>query len=122
MPFTSGFIAKFGVIGAAVDATGIGLGAAILGVPFASGIALLVFFGAFIPVVGALVSGTVAVLLALVALWPLCWHFELLTVKYPVSIGRAKPSVAVRLPAGTVRSGGNLAAGRQRSCRSGSMM
>ena len=55
---------------AAVDAVGIGLGAAILGVPFASGIALLVFFGAFIPVVGAALSGTVAVLLALVALGP----------------------------------------------------
>lgn len=56
---------------AAVDAAGIGIGAAILGVPFASGIALLVFFGAFIPVVGAAVSGAVAVLLALVALGPL---------------------------------------------------
>jgi len=55
---------------AAVDAAGIGIGAAILGVPFASGIALLVFFGAFIPVVGAAVSGSVAVLLALVALGP----------------------------------------------------
>lgn len=55
---------------AAVDAAGIGIGAAVLGVPFASGIALLVFFGAFIPVVGAAVSGTVAVLLALVALGP----------------------------------------------------
>ena len=55
---------------AAADATGIGVGAAILGVPFASGIALLVFFGAFIPIVGAAVSGGVAVLLALVALGP----------------------------------------------------
>jgi len=58
------------LIVAAVDAAGIGIGAAILGVPFASGIALLVFFGAFIPVVGAAISGTVAVLLALVALGP----------------------------------------------------
>ncbi|QIM21746.1 AI-2E family transporter [Phycicoccus sp. HDW14] len=58
------------VLVAAVDATGIGVGAAILGVPFASGIALLVFFGAFIPIVGAAVSGGVAVLLALVALGP----------------------------------------------------
>lgn len=55
---------------AAADAIGIGVGAAFLGVPFASGIALIVFFGAFIPVVGAAVSGTVAVLLALVALGP----------------------------------------------------
>ncbi|WP_299445665.1 AI-2E family transporter [uncultured Phycicoccus sp.] len=58
------------ILVAAADATGIGLGAAILGVPFASGIALLVFFGAFIPIVGAAVSGGVAVLLALVALGP----------------------------------------------------
>ena len=55
---------------ALADAVGIGLGALILGVPFASGIALLVFFGAFIPIVGAAVSGSVAVLLALVALGP----------------------------------------------------
>ena len=38
--------------------------------PSPPGIALLVFFGAFIPVVGAAISGTVAVLLALVALGP----------------------------------------------------
>src|SRR5687767_13946491 len=38
-------------------------------------------------------------LLALVAAWPLCWQFELLVVKYPVSIGRAQPAVTVRLPA-----------------------
>lgn len=58
------------IIVAAVDAIGIGAVAAILGVPFAGGVAILVFFGAFIPIVGAAVSGTVAVLLALVALGP----------------------------------------------------
>lgn len=58
------------VIVAAVDAAGIGIIAGILGVPFASGIGVLVFFGAFIPVVGAFVSGAVAVLIALVALGP----------------------------------------------------
>ena len=62
--------ARATLIVAAVDAIGIGVGAAILGVPFASGIALLVFFGAFVPVIGATVSGIVAVLLALVALGP----------------------------------------------------
>ena len=40
-----------------------------------------------------------ATLLALVAIWPLCWNVNLLAVKYPVSVGRAQPSVAVRLPA-----------------------
>ncbi len=58
------------IIVAAVDAAGISLVAAILGVPFVSGIAILVFFGAFIPVVGAFISGAVPVLLALVALGP----------------------------------------------------
>ena len=58
------------ILVAGADALGIGLGAFVLGVPFASGIALLVFFGAFIPVVGAGVSGAVAVLLALVAKGP----------------------------------------------------
>ncbi|WP_395653712.1 AI-2E family transporter, partial [Phycicoccus elongatus] len=58
------------VLVAAADAIGIGLVAAVLGVPFASGVAILVFFGAFIPVIGAAISGAVPVLLALVALGP----------------------------------------------------
>jgi predicted PurR-regulated permease PerM len=58
------------VIVAAVDALGISVGAAILGVPFAVAIGLLVFIGAFIPIIGAAISGSVAVLLALVALGP----------------------------------------------------
>lgn len=62
--------ARATVLVAAVDAIGIGVGAAILGVPFASGIGLLVFFGAFVPVIGAAISGGVAVILALVALGP----------------------------------------------------
>jgi predicted PurR-regulated permease PerM len=55
------------VIVAAVDAIGIGLGAAILGVPLAVPIAVLVFLGSFVPIVGALVTGVVAVLVALVS-------------------------------------------------------
>ncbi len=55
------------ILVAAADAAGIGLGAVVFQVPFAAGIALLVFFGAFVPVVGAFVSGLVAILLALVA-------------------------------------------------------
>ncbi len=62
--------ARATVLVAAVDALGIGVGAAILGVPFASGIGLLVFFGAFVPIIGAALSGSVAVILALVALGP----------------------------------------------------
>ena len=50
-----------------VDAVGIGLGAWILDVPLALPIAVLVFFGGFVPIVGAVVTGAVAVLLAWVA-------------------------------------------------------
>ncbi|WP_427016664.1 AI-2E family transporter [Pseudarthrobacter sp. P1] len=52
---------------ACVDAVGIGAGAAIIGVPLALPLAILVLLGSFIPVIGALVTGVVAVLLALVA-------------------------------------------------------
>ncbi|GAA1993736.1 AI-2E family transporter [Terrabacter lapilli] len=58
------------LIVALVDAIGIGVGAAILKVPFAFAIGILVFIFAFIPIVGALLSGAVAVLLALVAHGP----------------------------------------------------
>lgn len=50
-----------------VDAVGIGGGAAIIGVPLALPLGVLVLLGSFVPVVGALVTGSVAVLLALVA-------------------------------------------------------
>ncbi|MFC9335574.1 AI-2E family transporter [Arthrobacter sp. NPDC057009] len=53
-----------------VDAVGIGAGAAIIGVPLALPLAVLVFIGSFIPIVGALVTGAIAVLLALVANGP----------------------------------------------------
>jgi predicted PurR-regulated permease PerM len=54
------------VIVAATDAILIGIGAAILSVPFSLAIGVLVFLGAFVPIVGATVAGTVAVLVALV--------------------------------------------------------
>lgn len=50
-----------------VDALGIGLGAWILGVPLAMPLGVLVFLGSFVPIVGAVLTGAVAVLLALVA-------------------------------------------------------
>jgi predicted PurR-regulated permease PerM len=54
------------VIVALVDSIGIMIVAAILGVPFVLAIGVLVFLGAFVPMVGATVAGTVAVLVALV--------------------------------------------------------
>ncbi|GAA1993118.1 AI-2E family transporter [Microbacterium pumilum] len=62
---------------ATIDATGIALGAFLLGVPLAIPIGVLVFLGAFVPIVGAVVTGVLAVFLALVyngpwiALWML---------------------------------------------------
>ncbi|MDN5724316.1 MAG: AI-2E family transporter [Propionibacteriales bacterium] len=56
------------VIVAGVDAVGVLIVALILGVPLAPALAALVFLGAFVPIVGALVTGFVAVAVALVAL------------------------------------------------------
>ncbi|WP_328463361.1 AI-2E family transporter [Actinoplanes sp. NBC_00393] len=58
------------VLVAFVDAAGIGIGLAILRVPLALPLAALVFLSAFIPVIGATLSGTVAVLVALVTVGP----------------------------------------------------
>ncbi|MGH3356412.1 MAG: AI-2E family transporter [Nocardioidaceae bacterium] len=55
---------------ALVDAVGIMLAAVILSVPLAVPIGVLVFLGSFVPIVGALVSGFVAVIVALVAQGP----------------------------------------------------
>ncbi|GAY18786.1 AI-2E family transporter [Mycobacterium sp. shizuoka-1] len=52
---------------ALVDAVGIGTGLAIMGIPLALPLASLVFLGAFIPLVGAVVSGFLAVVVALLA-------------------------------------------------------
>lgn len=53
------------VIVAVVDAVLIGLGLVLLGVPLALPLAALVLFGGLFPIVGAVVSGAVAVLVAL---------------------------------------------------------
>src|ERR1700761_1584159 len=52
---------------ALVDALGIGTGLVIMGVPLALPLASLVFLGAFIPLVGAVISGFLAVIVALLA-------------------------------------------------------
>jgi len=65
------------VLVAFTDALGIMLVAAILKVPFVFAIGVLVFIGAFIPMIGATLSGSVAVLVALVAHGPLVALFML---------------------------------------------
>ncbi|OOK69453.1 hypothetical protein BZL29_5981 [Mycobacterium kansasii] len=52
---------------ALTDAIGVGTGLAIMGVPLALPLASLVFLGAFIPLLGALISGLLAVVVALLA-------------------------------------------------------
>jgi putative heme transporter len=69
---SAGFRALTGYIRATflvalVDASGIGTGLAIMAVPLALPLASLVFLGAFIPLVGAVISGFLAVIVALLA-------------------------------------------------------
>ncbi|HET9501431.1 MAG TPA: AI-2E family transporter [Marmoricola sp.] len=54
------------VLVAGTDAIGIMIVAAVLKVPLVGAIGVLVFLGAFVPMIGAFLSGTVAVLVALV--------------------------------------------------------
>ena len=59
----SGYILGQAAI-ATIDATLISLGALLLGVPHVGAIAVVTFLGAFVPYIGALLAGTLAVLLA----------------------------------------------------------
>jgi putative heme transporter len=68
------------VIVALTDAIGIMIVASILDVPFVLAIGVLVFLGAFVPMVGATVAGAVAVLVALVDQGPYAALFMLLGV------------------------------------------
>ena len=65
-----GHYARTQVLVAGVDAIGIGLGALVLGLPFVIPLTLLVFLSSFVPIVGAVLSGAVAVLIALVVKGP----------------------------------------------------
>jgi predicted PurR-regulated permease PerM len=59
------------VVVALVDAIGIGIGLAILQVDLVIPLAALVFLGAFIPILGSFLAGSVAVLVALVTQGPI---------------------------------------------------
>ncbi|WP_404813161.1 AI-2E family transporter [Cellulomonas avistercoris] len=63
---TLGAYTRTQILVAGVDAVGIGIGAAFLQLPLVVPLAVLVFFGSFIPFVGAIVTGSIAVLVALV--------------------------------------------------------
>lgn len=72
--------AKTQLLVATIDSIGIGIGAFLLGVPLAIPVAVLVFLGAFIPIVGAVATGAVAVFLALVYNDPLNAFWMLVVV------------------------------------------
>ncbi|HEX7369477.1 MAG TPA: AI-2E family transporter [Rhodanobacteraceae bacterium] len=57
--------ARIQIFVAAIDAVGIGIGAFFLGVPLATPIAVIVFFGALVPIIGSIVAGVFAVVIAL---------------------------------------------------------
>jgi predicted PurR-regulated permease PerM len=104
---------------AAVDAIGIGIGLAVVGVPLVIPLSVLVFLLAFIPLVGATLAGILAALVALVAVGPV----EALVVVaivvvvnqvegdflQPIVMGRALRlhplMILVALTAGTVLAG-----------------
>jgi predicted PurR-regulated permease PerM len=68
---------------ALVDAVGIGTGLAIMGIPLALPLASLVFLGAFIPLIGAVIAGGLAVIVALIAKG---WVFALITLGLIIAV------------------------------------
>ncbi|WP_277451712.1 AI-2E family transporter [Janibacter sp. DB-40] len=74
-----GFVRTQAIV-ALADAVLIGVGLLLLGVPLAFALAVLTFFGAFIPIIGAFAAGALAVLVALVANGPMTALFVLALV------------------------------------------
>lgn len=68
---TLGSYVRTQMLVAAIDAVGIALGAMLLGLPLVVPLGLIVFFASFVPMVGAILSGALAVVLALVVKGPL---------------------------------------------------
>lgn len=70
MVVMGGYVRGTAII-AFVDAAAIGIALAILGVPLALPLAVIVFLGAFVPIIGATIAGVLAALVALVTNGPL---------------------------------------------------
>lgn len=75
---------------ALVDAVGIGTGLAIMGIPLALPLASLVFMGAFIPLVGAIITGFLAVIVALLTQGPI---YALITLGLIVGVQQLEAHV-----------------------------
>jgi putative heme transporter len=104
---------------AVVDAVAIGIGLLVLGVPLAVPLAALVFLGAFVPIIGAVIGGGAALLIALVANGPVTALIVLVIiiavmqleghVLQPLLLGRAVAlhplAVVLSIAAGVVVAG-----------------
>lgn len=75
---------------ALVDAVGIGTGLAIMGIPLALPLASLVFLGAFIPLIGAVIAGGLAVVVALIAKG---WVFALIALGLIIAVQQLESHV-----------------------------
>jgi predicted PurR-regulated permease PerM len=75
---------------ALVDAIGIGAGLAIMGIPLALPLASLVFLGAFIPLVGAVLTGVLAVIVALIVKG---WVYALITFGLIIAVQQLEAHV-----------------------------
>jgi predicted PurR-regulated permease PerM len=75
---------------ALVDASGVGTGLAIMRVPLALPLASLVFLGAFIPLVGAVLSGFLAVVVALLAKG---WVYALITLGVLIGVNQLEAHI-----------------------------
>jgi predicted PurR-regulated permease PerM len=73
-----------------VDALGIGAGLAIMGIPLALPLASLVFLGAFIPLVGAVLTGGLAVIVALIAKG---WVYAVITLGLIIAVQQLEAHV-----------------------------
>ena len=75
---------------ALVDGVGIGIGLLVLGIPLALPLASLVFLGAFVPFVGAMVTGFLAVVIAVLAKG---WLYGLFTLGLVLAVQQLEGNV-----------------------------
>lgn len=114
----SAYVRGLGIV-ASFDALLIGLALVVIGVPLVVPLMVLTFFGAFIPLVGAIVAGSMAALVALVAVGPLAALLVLGAIVvvqqvegdlvYPLVVGRALDlhpvAILLTVTAGAVLAG-----------------
>jgi putative heme transporter len=115
---TAGYMRGVAVI-AVVDAVLIGIALVIIGVPLVVPLMVIVFFGAFVPLIGAFIAGAIAALVALIGEGPIDAVFVVVAIAaiqqiegdvlYPNVVGRTirlhPVAILLVLAAGTVVAG-----------------